>query len=778
MRTSIAGYVNKYTVFTWLLLFATPALAKEVPVDLPPDATIGTAGLHIGGANLPKGTILSSRFRPDHNLRIDSIDFVFWGTPNQDIELHLWTDNGGYQPGAPGGLLTDNPDSDYVAPTIVKTGANGEVVTWTLPANAPTLQAKQVFWIGAKILNEGTCVAIDGIDATIGELTMTAMLQTPDGTVNNVCVDSCMVPGHLVIQLHGHYIDPLDKFWFTDITALAGIQAGGRMAIGDYDNDGDDDVLYGGAVLYRNDGKGHFDDVSATAGTSAFGGSGALWGDFDNDGWLDIWVFGGTEHLLHNTGKGTFVEVGVGTFFDSDKYPTEGSILVDFDNDGLLDIYDANYEWYHKDAAGNDVLSDCGYDFLWHNKGNLEFEEIGQQVGIRKGPYCGRGLAAMDWDQDGDSDLFVNNYRLNPDFFFRNDTPPLKMTDIAKKLGVKGSGAQGAFGHGTGTQWVDADNDGDFDLFAANLAHPRFIAFSDKSHFWRNEGSDGAFALTDLRTATGVAYAETQSTPAFADFDNDGDMDMVAGAYYGERMGQFWRNDGNTGDPATWLAFSDRTYESNWLAFGCASIAWADFDGDGDLDNFANNQLFRNDYNTVSGTSGHYLKVRLHGSKAVNRAAIGAWVTVDTGDGQIRSRLVSGGQGLSTQDSLTLFFGLGSASQVQSLVVHWPGIAAETFGPFAVDSLVEITEGSQPTRTRLGAPDAGSSDAAGSKDASSSEGLSGEVSASTQPASSASSAKSSGCSAQRSATPLSLLSVLVLAALGLMLGKRRLIRKR
>jgi MYXO-CTERM domain-containing protein len=698
----------------WLAPFvvvamAAPAWAEEVPVDFIFDNdTIGKP-LNIGGKPMPAGSILATRLRPEHALALDQVEFVLYGAPAA-VEVHVWRDNGGNQPGAPGGYYTDKPGADWIPPRVVEVEKDGAWQVVDLSDAKLKLAPLELVWVGIKVLDAKANVGIDAFDQNKTELT--AMLQTPDAP----CNDGCGVPGNLLIRASGRYLDPQKDTWFHDVTQASGLAGGGRMAVADYDNDGDDDVLYAGGQLFRNDGKGQFTDVSKAAGLEGLNGSGALWGDFDNDGKLDIWFFGMVEHLAHNKGDGTFEEVGKGQFADSEQYPTEGAVLADFDHDGLLDIYNANYEWWHKDENGKDVLADCGPDFLWHNEGGLKFKDISQAAGIRKtGPWCGRGPTAADWDQDGDIDLFVNNYRLHPDFFFRNEAvAPLVFKDVAKTKDLtKGSGKSGSYGHGTGAQWIDADDDGDLDLFAANLAHPRYIAFSDRSHFFRNEGADGAWALKDLREATGVGFLETHSTPAFGDFDNDGDLDLAIGAYYGDRMGHFWRNEGLQ-EGAEWLQFSNATYPTGWVTWGCASIAWADLDGDGDLDSLANNQLFRNDY----PTAGHWLKVRLRGTAKVNAAAIGAWVTVETGDGKVHTRTVSGGQGLATQDSLTMHFGLGTATQVQKLVVHWPGLPAETYGPLpAVDGVVELAEGkgitAQPKPKPAGADASGSGDGQG-----------------------------------------------------------------
>lgn len=689
-----------------LLLFALPAAAAEVPITWQFDDGKAIGTVQMAGKPLAVGSMLATGFRANHLAVVEEVEIQLWGTAG-NVELHVWRDNGGSQPGAAEGLSIKADDADRMPPRTLKWDGKPGWIKVDLIDEEIQVAPLDQFWVGVKLVQPGVGVAIDVIEKDKPSDQIHSVIQTLDAPCNDVCV----VPGDLLIRAHGRYLDPVAKTWFTDVTTAANVPKGGRMAWGDYDGDGDEDLLFGGNQLFRNNGKGVFEDVIHAAKLSELGGSGGLWGDFDNDGHLDIFVFGGKERLLRNLGNGTFVEVKTANFQEDPKrdFPTESAIWLDADLDGLLDVYTANYETVQKNEKGEDMLGICDPDFLWRNNGDGTFSDNSVASGIRNvGKQCGRSVAAADWDLDGDQDVFVNNYRLDPDFFFRNELPPLKFVDIAAKQGVQGSGKQGAYGHGTGATWVDADDDGDLDLFAANLAHPRFITFSDRTKFWQNRGSEKGFAFTEHRAQTGIGYLETHSDAKFADFDNDGDQDVAIGAYYGDRAGQFWRNEGKHDDVERWLRFTDISYPSGWSVFGCAHIAWADMDGDGDLDQMAN-RLFRNDHADVTGSKGHWLKVRLQGAVGVNRAAIGALVTASTGDGRTMSRTVAGGHGIGCQDSLVVHFGLGAAESVTTLTVRWPGGKTQTAGPFAADQVVTWKTGAEPVGTgvKVDAVDAG-----------------------------------------------------------------------
>ncbi|MBO84490.1 MAG: hypothetical protein CL927_03975 [Deltaproteobacteria bacterium] len=453
-----------------------------------------------------------------------------------------------------------------------------------------------------------------------------------------------------------------------------GVSASSRVAWGDYDNDGDDDLMTSGPALWRNDG-GTFTDVSATALPAGVGASGGVWGDYDNDGCLDF--FGqGTSYttgdlLLHNACDGTFDDVtlesgihdiqserdcdGDGT---EEHSPTEGSGWTDVDNDGWLDLYMANYEC----SSEHDYFQNYD-DRLWRNNGDGTFTDWTETAGVPTSNEAGRGVTVGDYDLDGDIDVFVSNYRLDRNFFLVNEGDGT-LTNEANGNGTEGTLVNGAYGHTIGAVFGDIDNDGDFDMVHANLAHPFFYHFSDKSGVMMNDGS-GVF--TDEAASRGLYYRETHSNPSLFDADNDGDLDLFITSVYRERDSDFYENDG-TGH------FTLRNFESGLVQQNGWGAAVADPDGDGDLDLVAY-QLFENEPATAHG----WVKVTAVGGAGAgglaNRSAIGAVVMVTSALGD-QMRMVSGGSGTGVQDSLTQHVGLGDDDRADRVTVWFPGGAS------------------------------------------------------------------------------------------------------
>ncbi|HUT79210.1 MAG TPA: VCBS repeat-containing protein, partial [Polyangia bacterium] len=334
----------------------------------------------------------------------------------------------------------------------------------------------------------------------------------------------------LVVELHDT-IPPGDR-WFQVDGALS---ASSRVAWGDYDGDGDDDLMTNGPTLYRNNGDGTFSDVTEAAGLTGLVGSagGGVWGDFDNDGCLDYFGLGtgqsAPDVLLRNLCDGSFQDVTLASGIwdaptaidcvaelEEEHAPTEGAAWVDLDSDGFLDLYLAQYE--------------CGglyvdyVDQFWHNEGDGTFTDGTEEHGfLWATARAGRGVSPADCDRDGDVDIFVSNYRLDPNFLFINEGDGT-VYEWAEFAGLAGENVNGSFGHTIGAAWADFDGDGDFDVVQANLAHPRYYHFSDKTMVLMNDGA-GNFA----ETAAGIWYRETHSNPTVADFDNDGDWDVFSG---------------------------------------------------------------------------------------------------------------------------------------------------------------------------------------------------------------------------------------------------------
>ena len=441
---------------------------------------------------------------------------------------------------------------------------------------------------------------------------------------------------------------------------VEGFRAGSRVAWGDYDNDGWDDLMTNGPTLYRNNG-GTLVDVSADALPESTGTSGGIWGDYDNDGCVDYFGQGRPDVLLRNNCDGTFTNVteesGVNDLQDvrdcdgdglEEASPTEGAAWADVDGDGFLDLYLANYEC----SSEHDYYQNYR-DRLWINQGDGTFEERSRSFGISDAFHAGRGVTTVDIDRDCDTDIFVSNYRLDPNFFYENIGGD-ELFDVAIDVGVQGVETQGAYGHTIGTAAGDIDNDGDFDLIAANLAHPFYYHFSDLSMVLMND--DGEF--TDEAAERGIIYRETHSNPVLFDADNDGDLDLFVTCVYRGRDSDFYENDGGG-------YFTLRNYESGLVVDNGWGAAASDFDNDGDVD-LAAYELFEN-----RSDSGAWLQVRAIGTRS-NRSAIGTTIEVEAG-GITQLRQVSGGSGTSSQDSFTQHFGLPvDVSTVERVTIHFP----------------------------------------------------------------------------------------------------------
>jgi len=488
-----------------------------------------------------------------------------------------------------------------------------------------------------------------------------------------------------------HYTGPV----FTDITDSVGL-AGcheSRVAWGDYNSDGFEDLLLNGCRLFRNDSGRHFTEVTDSAGLAGIRGRGGIFADFNNDYWLDLYVCGADTRdwlLLNHFGKFRNATESLGN--PSDPYPTEGCAAADFDLDGWLDLYCANYENWEKHTYYPDRL--------YHNLQG-RFEDITARAGIIP-PYgedlAGRGVNWGDYDDDGDPDCYVSNYRLCQNFLWHNNGDRT-FTNLAPKLGIAGDEVSGWFGHTIGSVWADYDNDGDLDLFCANLAHPRYIEFSNRSMLYENRGPKARPRFLDRRARLGIRYEETHSDPAFGDLDNDGDLDLYITSVYENRRSFLYLNQLNPAPrqaTAGWqnlfgnCPFAEATFLSGTRLFNGWGCALADFDNDGDLDLVVGSgsglRLFRND--TRNGN--HWLKVRVVGTKH-NACGIGARVTVIQGRKRY-IREIEGGKGTTSQNSLIAHFGLGGSDQPVTVQVRFAPGTTVTLKDIRPDRLIVVTE--------------------------------------------------------------------------------------
>ncbi|MFT5686406.1 MAG: hypothetical protein ACI8RZ_007362, partial [Myxococcota bacterium] len=538
---------------------------------------------------------------------------------------------------------------------------------------------------------DGTCPTFDECHSSMNMPELTG--STYGGYYNGV---SFGFGYDYMVRLYVEYTDDVQPAE-TVFQPIEDLVPSSRQAWGDFDNDGYEDLFTNGPALYRNDGDGTFTDVTDATGITAMGisSSGGVWGDYDNDGHLDLLVFveSGTvgDSLLHSLGDGTFEDVTAAAGLtdvqkDNDcadagytTSPTAGAAWWDVNADGFLDLYLSNFICW----------TDYSYyqDTVFISNGDGTFTERTGEDGFSASAYASRGASPIDHDRDGDVDLLVNNYVLHRNLFFDN-LGGGQVSESASDKGLAGEGVsvgvQAYYGHTIGAAWGDIDNDGDFDVVQANLAHPRFYNFSDKTQVLLNDGT-GSYAdiQGDWTTPTGAAglrYQETHSVPTLGDFDADGNLDLAISAVYDGRPTDFYWGLGD-GTFALDSYHAGITRDNGW------GMAVADLDNDGDLDLAAYGEVYEN---TLS--AGHWLQVRVVGDVESNRAGIGATVEVVAGGGTWL-RHINGGTGQGGQDSIIAHVGLGDVSEIDRVVVVFPGGKSVTYeGPLGADQRLWLYE--------------------------------------------------------------------------------------
>jgi hypothetical protein len=445
-------------------------------------------------------------------------------------------------------------------------------------------------------------------------------------------------------------------------------------AWGDFNNDGFPDLYLtvsgGPNVLCINNGDGTFRKAASSAVTSAPGITfGCAWADFDNDGRLDLLrgYYDGNDQLFRNNGDGTFTQI------KSPALPSSGTgannvVWSDYDRDGFVDIFAAN-------GFGSTRNT------LFRNLGGESFLKITNNVLNPTGVQC-LGASWADYDNDGFPDL-VATRNGSKNLLFHNDRNGgfTAITNIISMDPV----VVGAF---AGPSWGDYDNDGFLDLFIAGIG-------GQHSALYHNEGN-GSF--TKITNSPINVPAANSTGGAWADYDNDGHLDLYVANQQGQ-AGFLYRNTGDgmftkvtTGSP------------SNEPAEG-QGAAWADYDNDGFPDLLVPN--IRNGVKTFlyhnNGNSNHWLVVRCEG-RVSNRAAIGARVRVQAMIGGRliwQTREISGGGSLGSQNDLRCLFGLGDAGAATEVRVEWPSGITQIFKTITSKQILTIVEPSSLQASHL-----------------------------------------------------------------------------
>jgi len=507
---------------------------------------------------------------------------------------------------------------------------------------------------------------------------------------------------------------------------------GSGVAILDFDGDGDQDLLFvnstswpdgpteerkGALALYANDGRGNFTDISKATGIDlSLYGTGIAVGDYDGDGDPDIFVSAvGTNLLLRNEGGASFVDVtlSAGVGGDSGEW-SSSSAFLDYDNDGDLDLVVGNYvRWsqeidltldYRLTGIGRAYGPPVNYAgtnlYLYRNDGGGSFTDVSKESGIEvfskaTGEPIAKslGLAPVDVDADGDIDLFVANDTVR-NFLFINQADGT-FEEAGEIQGI----AYGRQGKATGAMGVDAAflrNDSDLAFLVANFAN-------EMSSLYVSQGDTALYTDASIVEGLGAPSRRMLSFSVFFfDYDLDGRLDLLQAnghledeiatvdpsQSYRQATQLFW----NAGDEGLIHVEPASTGDLSLELVGRGS-AFADLDGDGDLDVVITQTgdravFFRNEQTTGH----HYLRVKLVGNGSTsNRDAIGAWIEVET-SAAVQRRLVMPTRGYQSQVELVVTFGLGTEDRIERLAVEWPDGSRSVHAVEGVDRVVTIRQ--------------------------------------------------------------------------------------
>ncbi|HWV99027.1 MAG TPA: CRTAC1 family protein [Candidatus Acidoferrum sp.] len=538
---------------------------------------------------------------------------------------------------------------------------------------------------------------------------------------------------------------------FSDITAASGISfvhsngaygekllpetMGGGVAFLDYDNDGNQDLLFINSAdwpwhpsdgkarptmaLYHNDGHGHFTDVTPGSGLDvSFYGMGVAVGDYDNDGLPDVFITAvGGNHLFHNEGGGKFREVttqaGVGGRLDG--WSTSAA-WVDYDNDGKLDLFVCNYVQWSREidaevgykidgktrAYGQPMNFQGAFPCLYHNDGNGHFSDVSAAAGVQvKNPVTGvpacksLGVSPVDVDGDGWMDLVVANDTV-PNCLFLN-----QRDGTFREVGAVAGIAFDSYGNTRGAMGIDTARyraDGKLGIAIGNFANEMtalYVAQNAPTNFSDEAITEGVGPASRLLLKFGVF---------FFDYDLDGRLDLLTAnghleqeiskiqksQTYAQPAQLFWNAGERSGGCFVPVPSSKAGADLFKPIVGRGS-AFADIDGDGDLDVVLTQVggpplLLRNDQQLGH----HWLRLKLIGTKS-NRDAIGAWIKVNV-NSQVLWRQVMPTRGYLSQSELPITVGLGAATRPDEVEIFWPSGTRQKIENPQVDRMSSVTE--------------------------------------------------------------------------------------
>lgn len=521
---------------------------------------------------------------------------------------------------------------------------------------------------------------------------------------------------------------------FVDVTAEAGIRfrhvngafgkkylpetMGSGCAFLDYDNDGWQDILLINSMtwperrgpravmaLYHNNRDGTFTDVTRAAGLAVeLYGMGAAIGDYDNDGFVDIYVTAlGPNRLFRNLGNGRFQDVtdraGVG-----DPGFSTAAAWLDYDRDGWLDLFVGNYvEWTPEtdlfctlDGVNKSYCTPESYrgqsPRLYHNRRDGTFEDVTERAGLHDPTCKALGVALLDFNDDGWIDLIVAN-DTQPNKLYRNNGDGT-FTDVGVAAGVAFSEA-GVARAGMGVDAADYDGSGRASIIIGNFSNEMMAVYHNEGNgLFIDEAPSSTLGQATLLTLTFGAF--------FFDYDLDGWVDIFAvNGHVADDIERVHPQIRYAQPPHLFRNLGGKRFEEATSRVGSdfarpmvgRGAAYGDYDNDGDLDllvttNGGRARLLRNE----GGNQNHCLRVKLIGTRS-NRDGIGAKVSVGLADGRKLWSMVKSGSSYLSQSELPLTFGLGRADKVTRLEIRWPSGRVEKLADVAANQLLVVREG-------------------------------------------------------------------------------------
>lgn len=482
----------------------------------------------------------------------------------------------------------------------------------------------------------------------------------------------------MIVDVEMEYPSKTSGAYLKDVTEEKGLptdMSTKSVAWGDYNQDGILDLLVAGRLFQNQMGK---DFLEITGPTGLNGAARAnCFIDMNNDGLDDIIIFHTKNHLYINNGDGSFTA----TELSIPEFPSISSFSIgDVNDDGFPDLFIGQL-WGKYPVPGTNYLFlnnqnndfDDGtkriypdYDGTTNYPANTECDPDNSATWLSGNNRArrSRGSQFVDFDEDGDLDLYVVNYFLESDEFYENNGDGT-FTDIiaAKKIDRQNTGSN----HGTGVDWADYDNDGDMDLLLSQFSHPwGQIKFDHRgTTVYRNSGAPN-FDFTDVGQESGIQFEETHAGSAWGDVNNDGLVDFITTTYYGCRYIELYsQNSEGNFDLGTYLYGLENTVTGE-------DAVWVDYDNDGRLDLcVGEGGKFRLYKNTSPIYHRRFIEFDLV-AKDENKKAIGAKVKVTTNDGSTYYQQVVSGRGQRMMKPLRLHFGLNEAAKIEKVSVTWP----------------------------------------------------------------------------------------------------------